>query len=52
MHCFLMGIVEPGDEIVMFEPAFPGYYEHIEMSGGILKSMPLSFDGKTWTFKP
>lgn len=36
-----MGFIEPGDEVIVFEPFFDQYISNIEMPGGIIKYVPL-----------
>ena len=38
---FFTALVNPGDEIVCFEPGFPMYFDHAAMNGGVLKTVPL-----------
>jgi len=49
--CAFMAFVEPGDEVIVFEPFFDQYIPNIEMAGGITKYIPLSppKDGSTKT---
>jgi len=46
--------VNPGEEILTFEPFFPPYVEHSELAQGVLKSVPLelSENGNQWVFNP
>jgi kynurenine aminotransferase len=46
-----MGFIEPGDEVIIFEPFFDQYISNIEMSGGTIKYVPLHppKDGATRT---
>lgn len=37
-----MGFIEPGDEVIVFEPFFDQYLSNIEMPGGIIKYVPMS----------
>lgn len=37
----VMGFVEPGDEVIIFEPFFDQYVPNIEMAGGIVKYVPI-----------
>jgi kynurenine aminotransferase len=36
-----MGFVEPGDEVIVFEPFFDQYLSNIEMPGGIIRYVPM-----------
>lgn len=36
-----MGFIEPGDEVIIFEPFFDQYLSNIEMPGGTIKYVPL-----------
>ncbi|EER23575.1 aminotransferase, classes I and II family protein [Coccidioides posadasii C735 delta SOWgp] len=36
-----MGFVEPGDEVIIFEPFFDQYISNIEMPGGTIRYVPL-----------
>ncbi|KAL9066664.1 MAG: hypothetical protein Q9161_007423 [Pseudevernia consocians] len=42
MLCAMMAFVEPGDEIVVFEPFFDQYIPSIELAGATAKFVPLS----------
>lgn len=46
-----MGFIEPGDEVIIFEPFFDQYLSNIEMPGGTIKYVPLHppADGATRT---
>eukprot|EP00743_Colponemidia_sp_Colp-15_P002954 GILK01003195.1.p1 GENE.GILK01003195.1~~GILK01003195.1.p1 ORF type:complete len:438 (+),score=63.17 GILK01003195.1:40-1314(+) len=53
----LQGLVNPGDEVIVFEPAFDIYAAQIQMAGGVVRHVPLSpvtaEDGTVqWTFDP
>lgn len=37
-----MGFIEPGDEVIVFEPFFDQYLSNIEMPGGVIKYVPMS----------
>ena len=36
-----MAFIEPGDEVIVFEPFFDQYLSNIEMPGGIIKYVPM-----------
>ena len=36
-----MGFIEPGDEVIVFEPFFDQYISNIEMPGGIIRYVPM-----------
>ncbi|KAI9843065.1 MAG: putative secondary metabolism biosynthetic enzyme [Thelocarpon superellum] len=40
MLCAFMAFVEPGDEVILFEPFFDQYSPNIEMAGGAIKYVP------------
>ncbi|KAJ5665878.1 arylformamidase [Penicillium maclennaniae] len=46
-----MGFIEPGDEVIIFEPFFDQYISNIEMPGGTIRYVPLHppKDGATRT---
>ena len=46
-----MGFIEPGDEVIIFEPFFDQYLSNIEMPGGTIRYVPLQppADGATTT---
>ncbi|RMD40699.1 hypothetical protein DV735_g4423, partial [Chaetothyriales sp. CBS 134920] len=46
-----MGFIEPGDEVIVFEPFFDQYISNIEMPGGTIRYVPMSppKDGATRT---
>lgn len=53
LSSFILGLVNSGDEVVTFEPAFPMYFDHMTMSGGTLKTVPLEVNEKgEWVFDP
>lgn len=43
LYAAIFGVLEAGDEVVMFEPAFPWYAPDIRLAGGVLKCVPLRF---------
>jgi len=52
LHCFINGLLNPGKELVTFEPMFPMYLDHIDLAGGRLRSVPLNIKDNKWTFNP
>lgn len=41
LYCSLQGLVNPGDEVVMLEPAFDIYMSSVQMAGGVAVYCPL-----------
>lgn len=52
LHCFINGLLDPGKELVTFEPMFPMYLDHIDLAGGKLRSVPLLINDNKWNFNP
>lgn len=51
LSSFILALVNQGDELVCFEPTFPMYFDHLKMSGGSLKTIPLVVnDQGQWAF--
>jgi N-succinyldiaminopimelate aminotransferase len=55
----VMGLINPGDEVVIFEPFYDSYVPDVLMAGGVPRFVPLrparrpgSAGGITWTFDP
>ncbi len=46
----LLGLCEPGDEVVMFEPFYDSYAACVAMSGAVAKTVPLR--APDWSFDP
>lgn len=40
-------VLQPGDEVILFEPAFDSYVPNIEINGAIAVPVPLTFPGYT-----
>lgn len=36
----MLGILDPGDEVLVFSPYFPMYREQIELAGGVCVEVP------------
>lgn len=41
----LQGILQPGDEVILFEPTYDMYGPQVKLAGGIPVYVPLEFDG-------
>lgn len=41
LWCALFAFIDPGDEVVLFDPSFDVYIPNIRMAGGVVKSVPL-----------
>lgn len=50
IYFVLMGLINPGDEVIVFEPYFDTYVPNIEMAGGVPVYVPLHSPG--WDFDP
>lgn len=49
----MLGLLEPGDEVVLFEPIYDSYSASVAMAGGVIRPVPLRppADGEgPWTF--
>jgi N-succinyldiaminopimelate aminotransferase len=50
----LLALLEPGDEVVLFEPMYDSYAAAVAMAGGVLRPVPLypppAGAGGAWTF--
>lgn len=42
LSSFINALINPGDEMVVFEPCFPMYLDHCRMAGGTVRQVPLS----------
>jgi methionine aminotransferase len=47
IYTALTTILQPGDEVIVFEPAYDSYIPTIEINGGVPVLIPLSFPGYT-----
>jgi len=46
-----MALINKDDEMIIFEPAFPMYIDHCELSGGTLKTVPMNVNEEgIWVF--
>ncbi|GLD94990.1 hypothetical protein PINS_up003615 [Pythium insidiosum] len=54
IYSALCGFVQPGDEVIVFEPAFDIYSAQVQMAGGVCRYVPLhvhtTADGETEFF--
>jgi N-succinyldiaminopimelate aminotransferase len=51
----MLALLEPGDEVVLFEPIYDSYSASTAMAGGVVRPVPLSppaADGGRWSFDP
>lgn len=48
----LMALTRNGmdDEILLFEPAYPCYFDQIQYTGGKVKTCELDYEDGLWTF--
>lgn len=47
LYTALTTILQPGDEVILFEPAYDSYIPNIEINGGVAVTIPLEFPGYT-----
>ncbi len=42
--CFLVGValIDPGDEVIIFDPTYPAYENAAHLMGGVVKRLPLT----------
>ncbi|HVT08092.1 MAG TPA: methionine aminotransferase [Polyangia bacterium] len=50
LHDAVLALVDPGDEVIVFEPAYDAYAPDVAMAGGVVRAVPLAPPG--WTFDP
>ena len=43
IYTALTTILQPGDEVIIFEPAYDSYVPNIEINGGVVVAIPLNF---------
>jgi N-succinyldiaminopimelate aminotransferase len=43
LYVALSAMIEPGDEVVVFEPCFPWYAPVVRLAGGVVKCVPLRY---------
>ncbi|CDW90087.1 kynurenine-oxoglutarate transaminase [Stylonychia lemnae] len=54
LNSYIIGLINPreGEEVLVFEPCFPQYQDHIQMAEGVYKAVPLEWKENRWTFDP
>jgi len=52
LDSYILALINEGDELVLFEPCFPCYLDHVRIAGGVIKSAPLEFKDGSWRFDP
>lgn len=54
INSILFALLDPEseDEVVVFEPCFPQYQDHIQFAKGIYKPVPLELKDGLWVFNP
>ena len=52
LNDLMMTFLRPnqGDEVIIFEPCYPCYYDHIQYAGGIVKGASLELKDGDWIF--
>jgi aspartate/methionine/tyrosine aminotransferase len=50
LHAALLATVDPGDEVIAFEPCYDAYPPDVAMAGGVLRLVPLA--PPDWCFDP
>jgi N-succinyldiaminopimelate aminotransferase len=48
----LIGLCDPGDEVLVFDPLYDSYNACVAMAGARVRPVPLSYDGERFTFDP
>jgi aspartate/methionine/tyrosine aminotransferase len=44
----VLGLVDPGDEVIIFEPSYDAYVPDIQMAGAVARSVTLRLPGWQW----
>ena len=47
---YIQAFVNPGDQLVTFEPMFPMYLDHVALCAGQIKTVPLTYTQSRWRF--
>ena len=50
LHDAVMATINPGDEVIVFEPAYDAYAPDVAMAGGVVRAVPLA--PPDWRFDP
>ncbi len=50
LHDALLAVIDPGDEVIVFEPAYDAYGPDVAMAGGTVRAVPLA--APDWRFEP
>ena len=50
LHDAILALVDPGDEVIVFEPAYDAYGPGVAMAGGVTRVVPLA--APDWAFDP
>jgi N-succinyldiaminopimelate aminotransferase len=48
----LLGLCEPGDEVIMLEPSYDSYGAVVAMAGAVRVPVRLSYNGQRWVLPP
>ena len=50
LYLTLQALLNPGDEVLLPEPAFDLYYGQVKLAGGTVRPVPMAVDGETLTW--
>jgi aspartate/methionine/tyrosine aminotransferase len=50
LHDAVLAAIDPGEEVIVFEPAYDAYAPDVAMAGGTIRAVPLTPPG--WRFDP
>ena len=50
LSSFVSALCNEGDELLLFEPAYPAYYDYVELAGAKMKTVPLTVKEGEWVF--
>jgi N-succinyldiaminopimelate aminotransferase len=50
LFCAVHHLAQPGDEVLMFEPYYTSYVNHIEFAGAKIKTAPMILKDGNWTY--